>query len=87
MFKNIPFPSPKVLYISTNILKGGDFMERKDNSGPVTPDTGIVPDDRSDPTHPLVRGRTRPFLSALEIADPAKDPVLFKSVSSMDGRE
>ncbi len=54
---------------------------------------GRVLDGRSDPTHPLVSGRTRPVIkTALEIAetpDPttgelAIDPVVFRSVSSMD---
>ncbi|OGE26896.1 hypothetical protein A3C26_03855 [Candidatus Daviesbacteria bacterium RIFCSPHIGHO2_02_FULL_39_12] len=40
-------------------MKGGDFMERKDTPQPVSPDQGRVLDEKSTPTHPLVKGRTR----------------------------
>ena len=74
--------------------KGGDFMERREVSWTVSPTQGRVEDARSDPTHPLVRGRTKP--EALIIAEigrnpttgePIIDPVVFGSVSRMDAGE
>ena len=61
-------------------------MERGEVSGPVNPDKGTVLDGRSDPTHPLVRGRTRADIPPpWEIA--AGDPVDLECVIKMDGRE
>lgn len=91
MFENISSPLPQMLHIGTNILKGGDFMER-DVPGPVGP-AGRIPDSVNDPRFPKVVGRTIPELpTVLEIATtrdkagrPAIDPVTLKSVTSMEG--
>ncbi len=43
--------------LRTNLLEGGDFMERRNIPGPVGPDDGI--DSFRDPRFPKVVGRTR----------------------------
>lgn len=86
MFKNISFPSPKVLYISTNILKGGDCMGLEHAvSNMIWEGSPVVVRNSS---FPEVRGRTR-FDSALELSatgDPERpiDWSLFRSVGEMD---
>lgn len=85
MFKNISFPSPKVLYISTNILKGGDFMGLENAVSNMIWEGGPVAIRNS--SFPEVRGRTR-FDSALELVtgtgSERPDWSLFNSAREMD---
>ncbi len=59
MFEEMLSSSPQILYIGTNILKGGDFMEKliPVPEGTVLADP-LVLDDRHDPKAPRVVGRT-----------------------------
>ena len=69
-------------------------MGRIEGSGAVNPDQGIVLNESTTPTHPLVRGRRRAIPTAWEIAEtpngegqPVFDRVVFLSVSRMDTGE
>ena len=84
-------PSSSAKYLISTIYlcmtrKGGDFMGLEDEVNRMIWEGSPVPAG-CNPTvrnsrFPEVVGRTR-FNSALEIADPATDPVAFKSASRM----
>lgn len=84
MFEGIPSHQPQVLPIG-NYWKGGDFMGLEDEINRMIWEGSPV---ECSPTvknsrFPEVVGRTR-FDTALELlADPASDPVTFKSASRM----
>lgn len=86
--------------VSRNFWKGGDFMEERremslpaviQDQGRVSPATGKVEVGSNPDTHPLRRSRIKQ-LTPEEIATvldadgkPTIDPVVYMSVSNMDG--